>query len=156
MIKTDKRGFTLIEVIATVAVSSILMVTLVTFFSLVSNIFVETALESESRLVMSSAKAYLRNELTYPVDIKVAADATYDKLEFAGGRLYKNGVQVFNNEFYGNTTIEGTATGLGSLLTFQLTVRNGTTARTETFVLKTLNKTDNAFSTATSVIYYKQ
>ncbi len=155
MINLNKKGFTLIEVIATVAITSLVMVALMSFFSVVSNVFVSSALESEERLVISSVKGYLKNELVYKVAISNTGDATYNKLEFADGKLYKNGVQVFTNKFYGNTKIYGTVTGTASVLTFTLQVKNGTTNRSEIYVVKTLNKTDLNISVPVSVLYYK-
>jgi prepilin-type N-terminal cleavage/methylation domain-containing protein len=153
--KIDKKGFTLIEVVATVAIASLVMVALVSFFSVVSKVFVASALESEERLISSNAKAYLKNELTYVTEIAVSGDGSFSELEFTGGRIYKNGVQVFDNEFYGNTSIYGEVTGLGSVLTFTLRVENGGTDRTDIYVIKTLNKVDTAISTPVTTLYYK-
>ncbi|MDD2371026.1 MAG: prepilin-type N-terminal cleavage/methylation domain-containing protein [Firmicutes bacterium] len=151
----NKKGFTLIEVIATVAIASLVMIALISFFSVVSNVFINSALESEERLVISNTKAYLKNELVYKVAINSSGDATYNKLEFTSGKLYKNGVQVFTDDFYGNTKIYGTVKGTGSVLTFTLQVQNGTTNRSEEYVVKTLNKTDINISTPVSILYYK-
>ncbi len=151
----NRKGFTLIEVVATVAIASLVMVALVTFFSVVSNVFVSSALESEERLISSSAKAYLKNELTYVSEIAISGNGTFNKVEFAGGKMYKNDIQVFDNEFYGNTSIFGEVTGLGSVLTFTLRVENGETNRTEVYVIKTLNKVDTAIATPVTVLYYK-
>lgn len=151
----NRKGFTLIEVVATVAIASLVMVALVSFFSVVSKVFVSSALESEERLIASSAKAYLKNELTYVAEIAVSGDGSFSELEFTGGRIYKNGVQVFDNEFYGNTSIYGEVTGLGSVLTFNLRVENGETDRSEVYVIKTLNKVDTTISTPVTVLYYK-
>ncbi|KAF0092362.1 MAG: hypothetical protein FD141_546 [Fusobacteria bacterium] len=152
---SNRKGFTLIEVVATVAIASLVMVALVSFFSVVSKVFVASALESEERLISSNAKAYLKNELTYVTEIGVSGDGSYSKVEFTGGRIYKNGVQVFDNEFYGNTSIYGEVTGLGSVLTFTLRLENGGTNRTEVYVIKTLNKIDTAISTPVTTLYYK-
>jgi len=153
--RIDGKGFTLIEVVATVAIASLVMVSLVTFFSVVSRVFVASAQESESRLIISSAKAYLKNELTYVAEIDDSGDGTFDKLEFNGGKMFLNGAQVFTDEFYGNSRIYGEVTGLGSVLTFELRIENGGTDRIETYVVKTLNKIDTAISTPTTSIYYK-
>lgn len=131
------------------------MVALVSFLSVVSKVFVASAIESEQRLIASSAKAYLKNELTYVTEIAVNGDGSFSKLEFTGGRIYKNDVQVFDNEFYGNTSIYGQVTGLGSVLTFTIRVENGGTNRTEDYVIKTLNKVDTAISTPVTTLYYK-
>lgn len=151
----NRKGFTLIEVVATVAIASLVMVALVSFFSVVSKVFVASALESEERLISSNAKAYLKNELTYVTEIAVSGNGTFNKVEFTGGRIYKNGVQVFDNEFYGNTSIYAEVTGLASVLTFTIRVENGGTDRTEVYVIKTLNKIDTAISTPVTTLYYK-
>lgn len=151
----NKKGFTLIEVVATVAIASLVMVALVSFLSVVSKVFIASAIESEQRLIVSSAKAYLKNELTYVTEIAVNGDGSFSKLEFTGGRIYKNGVDVFNNEFYGNTEININLTGSGSVLTFTLDVVNGVTNRTEDYVIKTLNKVDTTISTKVTTLYYK-
>lgn len=151
----NKKGFTLIEVVATVAIASLVMVALVSFLSVVSKVFIASAIESEQRLIVSSAKAYLKNELTYVTEIAVNGDGSFSKLEFTGGRIYKNGVDVFNNEFYGNTEINISVTGSGSVLTFTLDVVNGVTNRNEDYVIKTLNKVDTAISTPVTTLYYK-
>lgn len=140
---------------ATVAIASVVMLVLISFLSVVSNVFVASAIESEGRLMMSSTKGYLQNQLTYVTDVKNTGDASYNKLEFKDGRIYKNGVQVFENSFYGNTSVYGEVLGLGSLLTFVIRVENGTTVRSETYVVKTLNKVDTAISTPVKVLYYK-
>lgn len=152
---TKRKGFTLIEVVATVAIASLVMVALVSFFSVISKVFVTSAVESELRLISSSAKAYLKNELTYVTDIGVSGDGTYSKIEFTGGKIFKNDVQVFDNPFYGNTTIDAEITGQGSVLTFTIKVKNGVTERSEVYVVKTLNKMDTAISTPVKVLYYK-
>jgi prepilin-type N-terminal cleavage/methylation domain-containing protein len=151
----NKKGFTLIEVVATVAIASLVMVALVSFFSVISKVFVTSAVESELRLISSSTKAYLKNELTYVTEIGGSGDGTYNKIEFTGGRIFKNDIQVFDNEFYGNTSIDGEITGQGSVLTITLKVKKGVTERSEVYVIKTLNKVDTAISTPVKVIYYK-
>jgi prepilin-type N-terminal cleavage/methylation domain-containing protein len=151
----NRNGFTLIEVVATVAIASLVMVALVSFFSVVSKVFVSSAVESELRLISSSAKAYLKNELTYVTEIGVSGDGTYDKIEFIDGRIIKDGVQVFDNEFYGNTSIYAEVTGQGSVLTFTLRVEKGETERSEIYAIKTLNKVNTAISTPVTVLYYK-
>lgn len=129
---------------ATVAIASLVMVALVSFLSVVSKVFVASAIESEQRLIASSAKAYLKNELTYAENVTIINinELTYNtnqKLEFIDGKIYKNDVQVFDNEFYGSTKINISVTGIGSVLTFTLDVVNGETVRTEDYVIKTLN-----------------
>lgn len=151
----NKNGFTLIEVVATVAIASLVMVVLVSFFSVVSKVFVSSAVESELRLISSSTKAYLKNELTYVTEIGVSGDGTYGKIEFSGGRIFKNGVQVFDNEFYGNTSIYGEVIGQGSVLNFTLRVEKGEIERSEIYAIKTLNKFNTAISSPVTVIYYK-
>jgi prepilin-type N-terminal cleavage/methylation domain-containing protein len=151
----NRNGFTLIEVVATVAIASLVMVALVSFFSVVSKVFVSSAVESELRLISSSAKAYLKNELTYVTEIGVSGDGTYGKIEFIDGRIIKDGVQVFDNEFYGNTSIYAEVTGQGSVLTFTLRVEKGETERSEIYAIKTLNKVNTTISTPITVIYYK-
>ena len=151
----NKKGFTLIEVVATVAIASLVMVALVSFFSVVSKVFVSSAVESEERLITSSAKAYLKNELTYATQIGISGDSSFSKIEFKDGRIYKDGVQIFDNEFYGNTSIYGDVTGLGSVLTFNIRVENGETDRTEEYVVKTLNKVDTVISAPVTAIYFK-
>lgn len=151
----NRNGFTLIEVVATVAIASLVMVALVSFFSVVSKVFVSSAVESELRLISSSAKAYLKNELTYVTEIGVSGDGTFSKIEFIDGRIIKNGVQVFDNEFYGNTSIYAEVTGQGSVLTFTLRLEKGETERSEIYAIKTLNKVNTTISTPVTVIYYK-
>lgn len=151
----NRKGFTLIEVVATVAIASLVMVALVSFFSVVSKVFVSSAVESELRLVSSSAKAYLKNELTYVTEVGVSGDGTYNKIEFTGGRIIKNDIQVFDNEFYRNTNIDAEITGQGSVLTLTLSLEKGGTERSEVYVIKTLNKIDTAISTPVTVLYYK-
>lgn len=151
----NKKGFTLIEVIATVAIASLVMVALVSFFSVVSKVFVTSVAESELRLISSNTKAYFKNELTYVTEIGDSDDGTYNKIEFNGGRIFKNDIQVFENEFYGNTSIDGEITGQGSVLTVTLRVEKGETERSEIYVIKTLNKMDTAISTPVKIIYYK-
>lgn len=155
MKKLNRKGFTLIEVVATVAIASLVMVALVSFFSVISKVFVTSAVESELRQISSVTKAYLKNELTYVTEIGVSGDGTYTKVEFTGGRMFKNDIQVFDNEFYGNTIIDGEITGQGSVLTITLRVEKGETKRNEVYVIKTLNKVDTAISTPVKVIYYK-
>lgn len=150
-----RKGFTLIEVVATVAIASLVMVALVSFFSVVSKVFVSSTVESELRLISSNTKAYLKNELTYVSDLGVSGDGTYSKIEFSGGRIYKNDVQVFDNDFYGNINIDGEITGQGSVLTITLRVEKGESKRSEVYVIKTLNKIDTAISTPVKVIFYK-
>lgn len=156
----NRKGFTLIEVVATVAIASLVMVALVSFFSVVSKVFVSSAVESELLLLSSSAKAYLKNELTYATEIGVSDDGTYNKIEFTGGRIFNkdihgNDLQVFDNDFYGNTSIDGEIKGEGSILTLTLTIEKGETERKEVYVIKTLNKVDTAISTPVKIIYYK-
>lgn len=158
----NKKGFTLLEVIATVAIASLLMTPLVYYFIHSSNIFIHYAVENEMSYISSGAKAYLKNELTYVNDVSINNVTTYNKLEFLNGRILKNGKQIFkdgdesyNNEFYGNTEIDGKVTGQGSLLTFTLTFKNGERERTEVYVIKTLNKTNTNITTPISTIYYK-
>lgn len=129
---------------ATVAIASLVMVALVSFLSVVSKVFIASAIESEQRLIASSAKAYLKNELTYAENVTIINinELTYNtnqKLEFIDGKIYKNDIQVFDNEFYGNTKINISVTGIGSVLTFTLDVINGETVRNEDYVVKTLN-----------------
>lgn len=150
-----RKGFTLIEVVATVAIASLVMVALVSFFSVVSKVFVSSTVESELRLISSNTKAYLKNELTYVSDLGVSGDGTYSKIEFSGGRIYKNDVQVFDNDFYGNINIDGEITGQGSVLTITLRVEKGESKRSEVYVIKTLNKIDTAISTPVKLIFYK-
>lgn len=150
-----RKGFTLIEVVATVAIASLVMVALVSFFSVVSKVFVSSTVESELRLISSNTKAYLKNELTYVSDLGVSGDGTYSKIEFSGGRIYKNDVQVFDNDFYGNINIDGEITGQGSVLTITLRVEKNESKRSEVYVIKTLNKIDTAISTPVKVIFYK-
>lgn len=150
-----RKGFTLIEVVATVAIASLVMVALVSFFSVVSKVFVSSTVESELRLISSNTKAYLKNELTYVSDLGVSGDGTYSKIEFSGGRIYKNDVQVFDNDFYGNINIDGEITGQGSVLTITLRVEKGESKRSEVYVIKTLNKIDTAISTPVKVLFYK-
>lgn len=150
-----RKGFTLIEVVATVAIASLVMVALVSFFSVVSKVFVSSTVESELRLISSNTKAYLKNELTYVSDLGVSGDGTYSKIEFSGGRIYKNDIQVFDNDFYGNINIDGEITGQGSVLTITLRVEKGESKRSEVYVIKTLNKIDTAISTPVKVIFYK-
>jgi hypothetical protein len=97
----------------------------------------------------------LKNELTYVNDVSINNVSTYNKLEFTGGKIFKNEVQSFDNEFYGNTSIEGKLTGQGSVLTFTLTFKNGERERSEVYVIKTLNKTNTNITTPVSTIYYK-
>ena len=151
----NRKGFTLIEVVATVAIASLVMVALVSFFSVVSKVFVSSTVESELRLISSNTKAYLKNELTYVSDLGVSGDGTYSKIEFSGGRIYKNDVQVFDNDFYGNINIDGEITGQGSVLTITLRVEKGESKRSEVYVIKTLNKIDTAISTPVKVLFYK-
>lgn len=142
----NKKGFTLIEVMATVAIASLVMVALVSFLSVVSKVFIASAIESEQRLIVSSAKAYLKKELTYAenvtININNDKELTYNinqKLEFIDGKIYDEEGMIFDDKFYGNTRIYGEVRRDGSVLTFNLRVVNGETVRTEEYAIKTLN-----------------
>jgi len=153
----NKKGFTLIEVIATVAVASLVMLPLIGFFIAVSNLFVSSAIESEERLVISNVKAYLKEELVYKTQISSSVDKTFDDLQFTGGKLYKKGNNILEGVYNGSIKIDGQVTGTGSVLTFTLQILNKdeTVKRSEIYVVKTLNKNDLNISTPVSVLYYK-
>lgn len=122
------------------------MVALVSFLSVVSKVFIASAIESEQRLIVSSAKAYLKKELTYAenvtININNDKELTYNinqKLEFIDGKIYDEEGMIFDDKFYGNTRIYGEVRRDGSVLTFNLRVVNGETVRTEEYAIKTLN-----------------
>lgn len=145
----------MIEVVATVAIASVIMVALISFFSVVSRVFVASAIESEDRLIVSNVKGYLKNQLGYAADVKNTVTTGYDSLSFSGGRLYRNGALVFDEAFYGNTNISGSMTGFGSALTFRLIVENSGQSRTEDYVITTMNKSDSTIAVPITTFWYK-
>lgn len=155
MKRLGRRGFTLIEVVATVAVSALVMAGLLTFTQVAGKIFVESAWESESRLILSTVEEKLKKELAYGEEISLSDTGGSHLLEFRDGRLYRDGSFLLPEGFYGNTQLQGTVSASGGLLTFTLQTLSQGRSRVETVVLRTLNTTDTVISPPVSALYYR-
>ena len=155
MKRLGKRGFTLIEVVATIAVSALVMAALLTFTQVTGKIFLESAWESESRLILSSVEEALKKELAYAEEISLADPGGSHYLEFRDGRLYKDGILLLSEGFYGSTQLQGTVEGSGGLLTFILKTQSQGRFREEAVVLRTLKTSDSVISPPVTALYYR-
>ena len=155
MKRLNKRGFTLSELIVTVAISSIIMIALSSFASVVGRVFTDSKIKNEQQLMLSIIKEYIKKELTLAEDITMTGDLSFEKLSFQNNVILKNDVNAFDDSFYGSQTITADVYGLGSLLYFRITIEKAEKVISEEFVLKTLNKINIDIPNRVTEIYYK-
>lgn len=141
----------------TVVISSMVMLALFSFTTIISRVYTESKIKNEQQLIISNVKYYLKGQLTLAVDIKSTGDATYDKIEFKNNVILKNDANVFSDSVYGDQAITATVKGFGSLLNFVITVEDATgKATSQEFTLKMRNKINIDIPDQTTILYYKQ
>ena len=156
MKRLNDKGFTLTEVLVTVVISSIIMLSMLGFVQSFSNIYTKSVVENDQRMVLGIVKGYLRSELQLSKTISTTSGPLLDKLSFTGGKVYKNDVDAFAADFYGTNAVSVTLTGFGSHLTFSISVSNTHgDILSETFIMNTFNVGNNSILSPVSVIYYK-
>lgn len=152
----NKKGFTMVELIVAIALSSFIMLGLVSFTMSMGKVFVESKRENDKQLIMSIVKSYLKEKLTMAKTIETEGDSTLDKLEFKHDSIYLNDIKVLNKSIYDNVKITGSISGFGSVMKIDLNVAysDGKT-KSEIFCVKTLNKHNIDIPEPISAIYFK-
>lgn len=156
MKRLNDRGFTLTEVLVTVVISSIIMLSILGFFQSFSGIYRAGVVENDQRMVLGIVKSYIRKELQLSKTISTSSGPLLNELSFTGGKVYKNGVDAFQAGFYGTNSVIVSLTGFGSHLTFVVSVVNAQgDSLSETYIMNTFNVGNNNILSPVSLVYYK-
>ena len=118
----NKKGFTLVEIIVSIALASIILMLVGTIIVTSSGLLTNSSKRDSDKRIVDSIIEYVRGEIEYSTDIRlvdtnskyvpdVSKDKNWHYFYVKDGTLYRDGVQVFNKDFYSNCTFIMTAKG---------------------------------------------
>lgn len=110
MHKMNSRGFTLVELLVTLAISGIVMAVVVGIFFSGANAFKSGAERNTDKMICDGAYNFAKQQLIYASSVSILPNGSTTPegmhvLEIQDGKLFLDGRNVFHDEYYGNRKI---------------------------------------------------
>lgn len=116
-IRKNDGGFTLVELVVGMLISSLILVFATGMILSANNFFMDNITRSENKQIGDTVFNYLKEELTFGTDVQLfgaSSDASGEavgsrSLTVTGGRLYSMGQDVYGEDFYMGRSVKFTA-----------------------------------------------
>lgn len=112
MMRLNRKGFTLIEIIVTLLIASIVMLVAGSMIFNSLDFFQKTAASDADKQVTDDLSEIIKDELIFATEVKLAVDADqpegegWDCLYEKDGYLMKNGNLLYEKSFYNGNTLQ--------------------------------------------------
>lgn len=106
----NEKGMTLIEVTVVLLISTILLTIVGSILVTSLNFFRDQKLSDQNKQKLDGIAEYVDSEINYATDLAINNEAPYEKegwhyLSIIDGKLYRDGIKVFDDKYYDNYTV---------------------------------------------------
>ena len=106
----NNNGMTLIEVTVVLLISTVLLTIVGSILVTSLNFFRDQKLSDQNKQKLDGIAEYVDNEINYVTDLAIDNEAPYERegwhyLSIIDGKLYRDGIKVFDDKYYDNYTV---------------------------------------------------
>lgn len=144
----SNRGFTLIEIIVSLAITIAILSSVLLIAQNVTDVFNNVSDTSNMKTSVDKISEYVRDQLEYSTDVTMATENKYalsdgwHYLYVSEGKLYRDGKSVYSDGYYNSGTLEVTYVGYTqskSRMDLTYTLKNDSDSYQKKDTLKLLN-----------------